>query len=58
MATETPIDLQRGKQCLHFFSVIFYLILFILAGNQDMHKISDKFEFLPDWTTDYGVIRP
>ena len=23
-----------------------------------MHKISDKFEFLPDRTTDYGVIRP
>ena len=23
-----------------------------------MHKISDKFEFLPDRTSDYGVIRP
>ena len=21
-----------------------------------MHKISDEFEFRPDWTTDYGVI--
>ena len=21
-----------------------------------MHKISDDFEFRPDWTTDYGVI--
>ena len=39
-------------------SVVFYLILFILADNEDMHKISDKFEFLPDRTTDYGVIRP
>ena len=58
MATETPIDLQWGKQCLHLFLVVFYLILFILAGNEDMHKISDKFEFLPDRTTDYGVIRP
>ena len=36
----------------------FVSILFILAGNEDMHKISDKFEFLPDRTTDYGVIRP
>ena len=29
--------------------------LFILAGNEDMHKISDEFEFWPDRTTDYGV---
>ena len=47
-----------GKQCLHLFSVVFYPILFILAGNKGMHKISDMFEFLPDRTTDYGVIRP
>ena len=33
----------------------FDLILFILAGNEDMHKISDEFEFWPDRTTDYGV---
>ena len=44
-------------------SVVFYLIRSILADNEDMHnedmhKISDKFEFLPDRTTDYGVIRP
>ena len=58
MATETPIDLQWGKQRLHLFSVVFYLILFILAGNEDMHKVTDKFEFLPDRTPDYGVIRP
>ena len=31
------------------------LILFILAGNEDMLKISDEFEFLPDQTSDYGV---
>ena len=29
-------------------------MLFILAGNEDMHKISDKFEFRPDQITDYG----
>ena len=28
---------------------------FILAGNEDMHKISDEFEFRADRTTDYGV---
>ena len=37
-----PIDLKWGKQCLHFLSVVFDLILFILARNEDMHKISDR----------------
>ena len=32
--------------------------LIILAGNEDMHKTSDEFEFRPDWTTDYGVSCP
>ena len=31
--------------CLHFFSVVFDPILFILAGNEDMHKILDEFDF-------------
>ena len=31
---------------------------FILAGNEDMHKILDEFEFQPDWTTDYRVSCP
>ena len=53
-----PIDYNGGKQCLHLFSVVFYLILFILADNEDMHKISDEFKFRPDRTTDYRVIRP
>ena len=55
---KAAIDLQWGKWCLHLFSVIFDLILFILAGNEDMHKISDKFKFQPDRTTDYGVSCP
>ena len=29
--------------------------LIILACNEDMHKILDKLDFLPDGTTDYGV---
>ena len=33
-------------------SVVFDPILFILAGNEDMHKISDMFKFWPDRTTD------
>ena len=55
---KAPIDLLWGKWCLHLFSVVFDLIHFILAGNKDMHKISDKFEFRPDRTTDYGVSCP
>ena len=52
------IDLQWGKQCLHLFSVVFDLILFILAGNEDVHKISDEFKFRPRQITDYGVSCP
>ena len=42
---KAPIDLKMGKRCLHLFSVVFDPILFILAGNKDMHNILDKFEF-------------
>ena len=55
---KAPIDLQWGKWCLHLVSVVFDPILFILRGNEDMHKISDEFEFRPDRTTDYGVSCP
>ena len=55
---KTPIDLLWGKRCLHLFSVVFDPILFVLAGNEDMHKISDELEFRPDRTTDYGVSCP
>ena len=37
---------------------IFDLFFFILVGNQDMDKILDKFEFLSDPITDYGVSCP
>ena len=55
---KAAIDLQWGKRCLHLFLVAFGPILFILAGNEDMHKISDKFEILPDRTTGYGISCP
>ena len=42
----------------HFFSVAIDPILFKLAGNEDMHNISDEFEFWPDQTTDYVVSCP
>ena len=53
-----PHLLIMGKTMSHLFSVAFDLILFILAGNEDLRKISDEFEFRPDRTTDYGVSCP
>ena len=53
-----PIDLKWGKLRHHIFSAVFDQILFILAGNEDMHKSLDEFEFRPDPTTDYGVSCP
>ena len=50
-----PLAYKWVKRCLHLFPVVFDPIHFILAGNKDMHKISDKFEFRPDRTADYGV---
>ena len=59
MATEIqPLTYNGEKRCLHLFSVVFDPILFMLAGNEDMHKILDKFEFRPDRTTDYGFSCP
>ena len=55
---KAPVDLKWGKWCLHLFLVVFDRVLLILAGNEDMHKISDEFEFRSDRTTDYGVSCP
>ena len=55
---KAPVDLKWGKWCLHLFLVVFDPVLLILASNEDMHKISDEFEFRSDWTTDYGVSCP
>ena len=35
-----------------------YQILFILAGNDNMHESSEEFEIRPDLTTDCGVSCP
>ena len=55
---KAPIDLWRGTWCLHLFSGAFDPILFLLADNEYMHKISDEFKFRPDRTTNYGVSCP
>ena len=51
-----PLLTYNGENDVSTFSrLLFDPILFILAGNKDMHKISNEFEFRPDRTTDYGV---
>ena len=49
MATDR---VMMGKMVSPLFLAVFHLILFILAGNDDMHESSDEFEFWLDWTTD------
>ena len=55
MATDR---VMMEKWCFHFFSAVFCPILFILAGNDDMHVSSEEFEIRPDPTTDCGVSCP
>ena len=42
----------------NFLAFLLIRSFFVLAGNEDMHKISDGSKFRPDWTTDYGVSCP
>ena len=53
-----PLAYNGENGVRYLFSVAFDPILFIIAGNEDMHKILDEFEFWPDRTTDYGVSCP
>ena len=41
------------KQCLHFFSAVLNLILFILAGNDNIHESLDEFEIRLDPNTGF-----
>ena len=52
-ALERPHRLIMRKQCLHFFSAVLDLILFILAGNDNIHESLDGFEICLDLTTGY-----
>ena len=56
--SKPPLIYNGESDVSTFFSVVFDPILFMLAGNEDMHKLADEFEFRPDWTTDYGVSCP
>ena len=55
MATDMAI---MEKQCCHFSSAVFYLILFILAGNVEMHESSEELKIGRDPTTYCGVSCP
>ena len=44
MATDSPHRVIMGKPCDPSSSFIFDWFFFILAGNEDNHKISDGFE--------------
>ena len=46
------------KTVLPLFLGCFYPILFILAGNKDMHERSEEFEIRPYPTIDCGVSCP
>ena len=50
---KNPHRLIMGKRCLHFFSAVLDRILFILAGNDNIHKSLDVFKILLDPTTGF-----
>ena len=55
MATDSSHRVIMGKTASLGFLECFDQILFILAGNDDMHEILDEFEIWPDSTKDYRV---
>ena len=58
MATDSSHKVIMGKRGHHVFSAVFDRILFILAGNYDIHKSLHEFEIRPDLTTDNRVSCP
>ena len=59
MATDSSHRIIMGKTASsRRFLECFDRILFILAGNDDMHESLDVFEIWPDSTSDYGVSCP
>ena len=44
MAMDSSHRVIMGKCCVHSSAFIFDRIFFILAGNENIHNISDKFE--------------
>ena len=50
---KNPYRLIMRKQCLHFSPAVLDLILFILAGNNNIHESLDGFEICLDLTTGF-----
>ena len=57
MATDSSHRLIMGKS-QHSSSLNFDRNFFILAGNEDNHKVSDEFEIQPDPSMECGVSCP
>ena len=47
LTTELAALERLKNRCRHFFSVAIDQIHFKFVGNEDMHKISNEFEFRP-----------
>ena len=59
MATDSSHRVIMGKTASSLvFSNVFDWMLFILAGNDDMHESLDEFEIWLDSISDYGVSCP
>ena len=50
---KNPHRLIMGKGCLHFFLAVLDRILFILAGNDNIHESLVEFEIWLDLTTGF-----
>ena len=50
---KNPHRFIMRKQCIHFFSAVLDRILFILAGNDNIHGSLDGFEICLDLTTGF-----
>ena len=51
LTTELAALERLKNRCRHFFLVAIDQIHFKFVGNEDIHNISNEFEFRPDWTT-------
>ena len=58
MAMDSSHRVIMGKRASSRFLGCFDRILFVLAGNYDIHKSLHEFEIRPDPTTDNGVSCP
>ena len=58
MTTDSSHRVIMEKTASSHFLQCLCWILFILAGNDDMHESLDEFEIWQDLTTDYGVSCP